>query len=85
MWPWGESGSEDVLLKLSYTAPFDRHDWVIDRCGTHVRYVIDFYSGKADPKNPRNAAFYLDVRPALDDLTGVETRVKGWWRQAVGS
>eukprot|EP00775_Hariotina_reticulata_P001688 gene1688-2032_t len=23
--------------------PFDRHDWVIDRCGTEVRYVIDFY------------------------------------------
>jgi Cytochrome c/c1 heme lyase len=23
--------------------PFDRHDWTIDRCGTTVRYVIDFY------------------------------------------
>lgn len=23
--------------------PFDRHDWVIDRCGKEVRYVIDFY------------------------------------------
>ncbi|KAF8819734.1 putative cytochrome C-type heme lyase [Cardiosporidium cionae] len=23
--------------------PFDRHDWIIDRCGTPVRYVIDFY------------------------------------------
>lgn len=24
-------------------APFDRHDWVVDRCGKEVRYVIDFY------------------------------------------
>jgi hypothetical protein len=23
--------------------PFDRHDWVVDRCGQEVRYVIDFY------------------------------------------
>ena len=23
--------------------PFDRHDWVVDRCGEEVRYVIDFY------------------------------------------
>ncbi|MCJ1296943.1 hypothetical protein MMC34_008512, partial [Xylographa carneopallida] len=24
--------------------PFDRHDWVVDRCGKEVRYVIDYYS-----------------------------------------
>ena len=24
-------------------SPFDRHDWIVDRCGTEVRYVIDFY------------------------------------------
>lgn len=23
--------------------PFDRHDWVVDRCGREVRYIIDFY------------------------------------------
>jgi cytochrome c heme-lyase len=23
--------------------PFDRHDWYVDRCGSEVRYVIDFY------------------------------------------
>lgn len=28
---------------LGGPAPFDRHDWVVDRCGTEVRYVIDFY------------------------------------------
>lgn len=28
---------------LGGPAPFDRHDWVIDRCGKEVRYIIDFY------------------------------------------
>ena len=23
--------------------PFDRHDWTVDRCGTEVRYIIDYY------------------------------------------
>ena len=23
--------------------PFDRHDWIVDRCGQEVRYIIDFY------------------------------------------
>ena len=27
------------------TEPFDRHDWHVDRCGTPVRYVVDFYDG----------------------------------------
>lgn len=31
---------------LGYQAPFDRHDWVVDRCGTRVEYVIDFYAGR---------------------------------------
>jgi hypothetical protein len=28
---------------LTGELPFDRHDWVVDRCGQEVRYVIDFY------------------------------------------
>lgn len=27
--------------------PFDRHDWVIDRCGTEIRYIIDYYDASA--------------------------------------
>jgi hypothetical protein len=30
---------------LGFKLPFDRHDWVVDRCGTDVRYIIDFYNG----------------------------------------
>jgi cytochrome c heme-lyase len=33
-----------------HVLPFDRHDWIIDRCGTEVRYVIDYYTGAVDPK-----------------------------------
>lgn len=65
---------------LRYQPPFDRHDWYIDRCGTQIRYVIDFYSGARDPNNPQNMAFYLDVRPSLDDRVSIETRLKGIWK-----
>ncbi|RMZ88345.1 hypothetical protein DV736_g4419, partial [Chaetothyriales sp. CBS 134916] len=35
---------------LGYKTPFDRHDWVVERCdGQKVEYVIDFYEGKSDP------------------------------------
>ncbi|KAI9205860.1 cytochrome c/c1 heme-lyase, partial [Polychytrium aggregatum] len=43
--------------------PFDRHDWVVDRCGKEVRYVIDYYGGYPEGDNP---VFHVDVRPALD-------------------
>ncbi|CAD6566916.1 MAG: Cytochrome c1 heme lyase [Tremellales sp. Tagirdzhanova-0007] len=72
---------ELTALVLSYTPPFDRHDWLIDRCGKQVRYVIDFYTGKADSQRTGNMAFYLDVRPAVDDWEGVRTRLMGWWNQ----
>lgn len=28
-----------------YEYPFDRHDWIVDRCGKDVRYIIDYYDG----------------------------------------
>lgn len=28
---------------MGHDAPFDRHDWVVDRCGKEVRYIIDYY------------------------------------------
>lgn len=37
--------------RCSYSKPFDRHDWVVDRDGVEVRYVIDFYRGASKP-NP---------------------------------
>ncbi|KAK0712385.1 cytochrome c/c1 heme-lyase [Lasiosphaeria miniovina] len=59
---------------LGYTAPFDRHDWVVDRCGTRVEYIIDFYAGRNDASGPGKLNFYLDVRPKLNTWEGVKMR-----------
>jgi cytochrome c heme-lyase len=60
---------------LGYTAPFDRHDWVVDRCGTRVDYVIDFYAGRNnDAAGKGKLNFYLDVRPKLNTWEGVKMR-----------
>jgi cytochrome c heme-lyase len=59
---------------IGYALPFDRHDWVVDRCGTHVDYVIDFYSGKGEGLMGKGLNFYLDVRPKLNSWEGVKLR-----------
>jgi cytochrome c heme-lyase len=51
---------------VGYSPPFDRHDWIVDRCGTPVRYVIDFYSGAPDPDGNKPVSVHIDARPALD-------------------
>merc|ERR1711972_1308682 len=65
---------------MGYEMPFDRHDWIIDRCGKEVRYIIDYYDG--GDVNPSDHKFaILDVRPALDSPTAVWDRMKvAWWR-----
>ncbi|KAI7899893.1 cytochrome c/c1 heme-lyase [Cokeromyces recurvatus] len=60
---------------FGYALPFDRHDWVVDRCGEKVTYVIDFYTGKQDPNKPMSLSFYLDVRPAVT-VSGLWDRLK---------
>lgn len=65
-----------VNALLGYTAPFDRHDWVVDRCGTRVDYVIDFYAGRQGEK--AGPSFYLDVRPKLNSVEGWKMRAAGW-------
>ncbi|CAI5776709.1 cytochrome c-type heme lyase [Podarcis lilfordi] len=64
---------------MGYELPFDRHDWIVDRCGKEVRYVIDYYDGGEVDKNYQFTI--LDVRPAFDSLTAVWDRMKvAWWR-----
>lgn len=58
---------------LGYTAPFDRHDWVVDRCGTKIEYVIDFYAGRNDTGGGK-LNFFLDVRPKLNTFEGWKMR-----------
>ncbi|KAI0859886.1 cytochrome c/c1 heme-lyase [Xylaria cubensis] len=60
---------------LGYQAPFDRHDWVVDRCGKEIEYVIDFYAGRSASNGADGKlSFYLDVRPKLNSWEGVKMR-----------
>lgn len=63
---------------MGYQPPFDRHDWVVDRCGQRVDYVIDFYAGRDDGTG-KGLNFYLDVRPKLNSWEGVKTRIARFW------
>lgn len=64
---------------LGYEYPFDRHDWIVDRCGKDVRYIIDYYDGGNVKKNGEFTL--LDVRPALDSFGALRDRCKAaYWR-----
>lgn len=62
---------------LGYELPFDRHDWIVDRCGIEVRYIIDYYEGDINDKTGQFAL--LDVRPALDRLENIWDRMRVAW------
>jgi cytochrome c heme-lyase len=50
------------IVKLLYgIEPFDRHDWVVDRCGKKVTYIIDYYS---DDGPHGGIEYMVDTRPA---------------------
>ncbi|KAL1006688.1 hypothetical protein UPYG_G00075430 [Umbra pygmaea] len=64
---------------MGYELPFDRHDWIVDRCGKEVRYVIDYYDGEVNKDTYQFSI--LDVRPAFDSIDAVWDRMKvAWWR-----
>jgi len=56
---------------MGQDAPFDRHDWIVDRCGDEVRYVIDYYY-QEQPGNP----IWIDVRPAMDSAGNLWDRIQ---------
>ncbi|KAJ8278001.1 hypothetical protein GJAV_G00082660 [Gymnothorax javanicus] len=65
---------------MGYELPFDRHDWIVNRCGQEVRYVIDYYDGGEVDKETYQFTI-LDVRPAFDSLGAVWDRMRvAWWR-----
>lgn len=67
------SPKAQLLTFLGSPAPFDRHDWFVDRDGQQVRYIIDFYEvSKSNAKVP----IHLDVRPALDSFGSLVHRVQ---------
>lgn len=63
-----------MYLIFRYELPFDRHDWIVDRCGKDVRYIIDYYDG-GEVDNKYQFAL-LDVRPAVDSLENVWDRMR---------
>lgn len=65
---------------LGNVRPFDRHDWLVDRCGKQVEYVLDFYTGSPDPLQPERPSFYLDVRPKLNSWEGIKMRAWSLFR-----
>jgi len=64
---------------FGHPLPFDRHDWIVDRGGKEVRYVIDYYHDESQvgkdirPKHLLDAesiqSISVDVRPALDSVS----------------
>eukprot|EP00920_Eleutheroschizon_duboscqi_P028624 GHVT01069717.1.p2 GENE.GHVT01069717.1~~GHVT01069717.1.p2 ORF type:complete len:140 (+),score=13.42 GHVT01069717.1:2400-2819(+) len=61
-----------------YEKPFDRHDWLVDRCGKTVRYLVDFYDG--EPTNLKPIAIHIDARPAFS-FGGAIDRSKMWLKK----
>ena len=72
-------------MLCGHPAPFDRHDWVVDRGGREVRYVIDYYhdeSGVGEDAQPKDLhdtksirSIHVDVRPALDSVQAAIDRI----------
>lgn len=59
---------------MGYDLPFDRHDWIVDRNGRKVRYIIDYYD-IGDENGYKTGEFVeLDVRPAYDSFGSVIDR-----------
>lgn len=65
---------DSSLFSPSYERPFDRHDWIVDRCGRDVRYIIDYYDSGVVDSEFKFAI--LDVRPALDSPSALWDRMK---------
>lgn len=70
---------------FGHPLPFDRHDWIVDRGGKEIRYVIDYYHVEEavdldeKPKSLTDSkslkSIVVDARPALDDLTSISDRL----------
>ncbi|SJK86282.1 cytochrome c heme-lyase [Babesia microti strain RI] len=78
---------------IGYDPPFDRHDWLVERCGTQIRYIIDFYKG-VPSKNMQidsgnndindEISIYMDVRPA-PTIGGIIDRLRMSYKKKIRS
>lgn len=60
----------------SYDLPFDRHDWIVDRCGKEVRYIIDYYDVGDKDSYKQGEFVHMDIRPAFDSFEAVLDRAR---------
>ena len=66
----------NLVFPFSYELPFDRHDWIVDRCGKDVRYIIDYYDIGDEDSYKSGEFVFLDVRPAMDSVEAVLDRMR---------
>jgi len=59
--------------------PYDRHDWIVNRCGEEVTYIIDYYS--YPDKKGDEELYTIDARPAPSNLTNIFDRVRVGFRK----
>ena len=74
-----------IKMLFGHPPPFDRHDWIVDRGGIEVRYVIDYYHDESSiqiDKIPSKLtdtssiqSIKVDVRPALDSISAFIDRL----------
>ena len=74
-----------IKMIFNHSPPFDRHDWIVDRGGKEIRYVIDYYHDESmidkdmKPKHLQDTtsmqSIKVDVRPAIDSIEALFDRV----------
>jgi len=72
-------------MLFGHPPPFDRHDWIVDRGGIEIRYIIDYYHDESVIHNDKIPlklndmisiqSIKVDVRPALDSISSLVDRL----------
>jgi cytochrome c heme-lyase len=57
-----------ILKHLGYPTPFERHDYLVSRCNSELRYTIEFYSTS-------DTEFTVDARPCFNGGRGWVDRI----------
>jgi Cytochrome c/c1 heme lyase len=85
-----------MLRTLGFAQPIDRQDWIVDRCGSQVRYAVDFYDHNSDANDGAGWGFgqaeqsrvletmHVDARPALGAPSAIRDRVRFFFGSLFG-
>ena len=61
-----------LLNKMGYPLPWDRHDWIVDRCGQEIRYIIDYHHGLGTKEHQQ---YIIDCRPDMKRFSNIMDRL----------